>query len=98
MGVSGQHHAQAALYPRVKDPRYPLYRRLGGPRVGLDTEAREKILFPCRGSNPDRPVVQPVVRHYTAWATRLQLISVRWAILHEDSVECCGSEHVQTPK
>jgi hypothetical protein len=39
-----------------------------GPRAGLDTEARGKILCPCRGSNPDRPVVQPVVRHYTAWA------------------------------
>jgi hypothetical protein len=29
-GVSGQHHAPAALYPRGKDPRYPLYRGLGG--------------------------------------------------------------------
>jgi hypothetical protein len=36
------------------------------PRAGLHTEARGKILCPCRGSNPDRPVVQPVVRHYTA--------------------------------
>jgi hypothetical protein len=35
-----------------------------GPRAGLDTEARGKFLCPCRGSNPDRPVVQPVVRHY----------------------------------
>jgi hypothetical protein len=35
-----------------------------GPRAGLDTDARGKI----GGSNPDRPVVQPVVRHYTAWA------------------------------
>jgi hypothetical protein len=26
--VSGQHHAPAALYPRGKSPRYPLYRRL----------------------------------------------------------------------
>jgi hypothetical protein len=32
MGVSGQQHAPAALYPRGKDPRYPLYRRLGGPQ------------------------------------------------------------------
>jgi hypothetical protein len=39
-----------------------------GPRAGLDTENWGKILCPCRGSNPDRPVVQPVVRHYTAWA------------------------------
>jgi hypothetical protein len=37
-----------------------------GPRAGLDTGARGKILCPRRGSNPDRPVVQPVVRHYTA--------------------------------
>jgi hypothetical protein len=37
-----------------------------GLRAGLDTQARGKILSPCRGSNPDRPVVQPVVRHYTA--------------------------------
>jgi hypothetical protein len=30
-GVSGQRHAPAALYPREKDPRYPLDRKLGGP-------------------------------------------------------------------
>jgi hypothetical protein len=35
-----------------------------GPRAGLDTEARGKILCVCRGSNLDRPVVQPVARHY----------------------------------
>jgi hypothetical protein len=40
-----------------------------GPRAGLDTEVRGKILCPCRGSNPGRPVVQSVVRHYTDWAT-----------------------------
>jgi hypothetical protein len=39
------------------------------PRAGLYTEDRGKILCPRRGSNPDRPVVQPIVRHYTAWAT-----------------------------
>jgi hypothetical protein len=32
MGVSGQRHAPAALYPRGKNPRYPLYSRLGGPQ------------------------------------------------------------------
>jgi hypothetical protein len=31
VGVSGQRHALAALYPRVKDPKYPLDKRLGGP-------------------------------------------------------------------
>jgi hypothetical protein len=28
-----------------------------GPRAGLDTGARRKILCPCRGSNPDRPTL-----------------------------------------
>jgi hypothetical protein len=37
-----------------------------GPRAGLNTEVSGKILCPRRGSNPDRPVYQPVVRHYTA--------------------------------
>jgi hypothetical protein len=31
-GVSGQCHAPAAFYPRGKEPRYPLGRRLGGPQ------------------------------------------------------------------
>jgi hypothetical protein len=69
MGVSGQRHAPAALYPRGKDPPPGTHWTGGweGPRAGLDTEDRRKILCPCRGSNLDRPVVQPVVRHYTAW-------------------------------
>jgi hypothetical protein len=36
-----------------------------GLRASLDTEDRGKILFLCRGSNPGRPVVHSVVRHYT---------------------------------
>jgi hypothetical protein len=31
-GVNGQHHAPAELYPRLKDPRDPLDRGLGGPQ------------------------------------------------------------------
>jgi hypothetical protein len=45
------------------------------PRAGLDAGARRKILCPCRGSNLDRPIVQPVVRHYTAWATATPTVS-----------------------
>jgi hypothetical protein len=33
-----------------------------GPRAGLDTEVRVKILCLCRVSNLDRPVVQPIAR------------------------------------
>jgi hypothetical protein len=47
-----------------------------GPRAGLEKEARVKILCPCRGSNPDLPVVQPVVKHYTAWATPARYASI----------------------
>jgi hypothetical protein len=46
----------AVLYPRGKDPRYPLDRRLGGPRAWLDIDARGKILYLRRGSNTGRPV------------------------------------------
>jgi hypothetical protein len=52
-----------------KDPRYPLYRRLCGPQSR--SGHRGKISCLCRGSNVDRPVVQSVARHYTAWVTRL---------------------------
>jgi hypothetical protein len=34
------------------------------PRAGLDTEDRGKIFSPLPGTEPDRPVVQPVVRQY----------------------------------
>jgi hypothetical protein len=55
----------------------------GGPPVPIIQEAgwapepvctqrlEEKSFRLCRGSNLDRPVVQPVARHYTDWATRL---------------------------
>jgi hypothetical protein len=46
MGMSGQHRAPAALYPRGKDPRYTLLGDWVGPRAGLDAETKGKIL--CR--------------------------------------------------
>jgi hypothetical protein len=36
-----------------------------GSRAGLDAGTKKKIICPCRGSNLNRPIVQPVVRHYT---------------------------------
>jgi hypothetical protein len=69
MGASGQRHAPAALYPRERTPGTHWIGGWVGRRAGLDAEARRRILCPCRGSNLDRSIVQPVVRHYTAWAT-----------------------------
>jgi hypothetical protein len=45
-----------------------------GPTAGMDTEARGKLLCHRRGSNLDRPVIQPVIRHYTAWANPAPII------------------------
>jgi hypothetical protein len=55
-----------ALTPGERTPGTHCTGRWVGPRAGLDTEAIGKILCPCWGSSHDRPVVQPVVRHYTA--------------------------------
>jgi hypothetical protein len=49
-----------------KDPQYPLDRRLGEPQSRSGRRGYRKNPFRlCRGSNLDRPVVQPVARHYT---------------------------------
>jgi hypothetical protein len=60
-----------ALNPEERTPGTHCTGGWVGPRTGLDTEARGEILCLCRGSNLDRPVVQPVARHYTDWAIRL---------------------------
>jgi hypothetical protein len=41
-----------------------MYRRLGGTQ-----RLEEKSFHLFQGSNLDRPVVQPVARQYTDWAT-----------------------------
>jgi hypothetical protein len=45
MGVSGQRHALAALWPRRKDPRYPLYRSLGGPQSRSGHREKNSFAF-----------------------------------------------------
>jgi hypothetical protein len=64
MGVSGQHHTPAALYSRGKDPRYPLDRGLGGAPEPVWTQRLEEESFAPIGDRT--PIVQPIVRHYTA--------------------------------
>jgi hypothetical protein len=69
MGVSGQRHALPRFAPG-KGPPVPIVLEAGWALEPVWTQRiEEKILCPSRGSNPDRPVVQSVVRHYTDWAT-----------------------------
>jgi hypothetical protein len=49
MGVSSQRHAPAALYPLLKDPGTHCAGGWVGPRAGLDTEDRGKMLFASAG-------------------------------------------------
>jgi hypothetical protein len=70
MGVSGQLHAPAALYPG-KGPPVPIGQEAGWVPVPVWTQGLEE-----KSSAPvgDRtPIDQSVVRHYTAWATAAPL-------------------------
>jgi hypothetical protein len=64
MGVSGQHHAPAALYPPEKGPPVSIEQEAEWAPEPVWTQGLEE-----KSSVPvgDRtPIVQPVVRHYTA--------------------------------
>jgi hypothetical protein len=62
MGVSGQRHAPAALYPPVS-----IGQEAGWAPELVWTQGLEEKSSALVGDRT--PVVQPVVRHYTAWAT-----------------------------
>jgi hypothetical protein len=58
-GVSGERHTPAALYPQEKTPVTHWTGGWVGPRAGLDTDARGKILLPLPGieaGSPGHPV------------------------------------------
>jgi hypothetical protein len=88
MGVSGQRHAPAALYPRGKNPRYPhLIGGWVGPRAGLDARARRKILCSCRGSNPNRPAHSQTL-HCLSYRGSIEWLYVDKQLLHYNSIIC----------
>jgi hypothetical protein len=61
----------AQTYRHVETPGTHCAGGWVGPRAGLDTlRLEEKSFRLCRGSNLDRPVVQPVARHCSHQATR----------------------------
>jgi hypothetical protein len=55
VGVSGQCHAPAELYPQERTSGINWIGGWLGLRDGLDTEPREQILCLCLGWNPGRP-------------------------------------------
>jgi hypothetical protein len=62
---------QAALLPPGKGPpvSLPIVQEAGwAPEPVWTPRIVERSSCLCRGSNIDRPVVQPIVRHYTDWA------------------------------
>jgi hypothetical protein len=64
-GMSGYLNAPATLLPRGKDP-VPIAQEAGWAPEPVRTQTlQEKSFRLCRGSNFDRPVVQPVAIHYT---------------------------------
>jgi hypothetical protein len=64
MGVSGQRHAPAALLPLGKGPAVPIGQEAGWAPEPVWTQRLEEKSFAPAGNRT--PVVQPVVRHYTA--------------------------------
>jgi hypothetical protein len=52
MGVSGQRHAPAVLYPQERTPSIHCTGGWVGPRASLDIEGREKILSLLLGIEP----------------------------------------------
>jgi hypothetical protein len=68
MGVNGQHRALAS----GKGPPVPTVQEAGcAPEPVWTQRLEEKSFHLCQGSNLNRPVVQPIARHYTDWATQL---------------------------
>jgi hypothetical protein len=54
---------------RGRDPRYPLYRKLGWPQSRSGHRGCRKNPLSLPGIEPLSPGRQSVVEHYTAWAT-----------------------------
>jgi hypothetical protein len=68
--MSGRSHTPAALYAWGKDPTVPIGQEARQAQELICTQRlEEKSSCLCRRSNPDRPVMQSVARHYIDWVT-----------------------------
>jgi hypothetical protein len=63
MGVSGQHYATAALYPRGQNPQVPIEQEAGWAPEPVWTQRLEEKSSASVGDRT--PVVQSVARHCT---------------------------------
>jgi hypothetical protein len=88
MGVSGQRHAPAALYPREKYPRYPLYRRLDGPQSRSGHRGYRKNPLPLPEIEPRLPC-RPV-RSQTIYWLSYPGSSWRDMALYNSHINSCG--------
>jgi hypothetical protein len=70
MGVSGQRHAPAALYPRGNGPPVPIRQEGGWAPEPVWTQRLEEKSSASVGYQT--PVVQSVNSHYSDWATAAQ--------------------------
>jgi hypothetical protein len=62
-----------------KGPTVPIVQEAGwAPEPVWTQRLGEKSFRLCLGSNFNRPIAQPVARHYTAWATLLTVHCVLW--------------------
>jgi hypothetical protein len=73
--MSGQLHAPAAL-PPGKSPRYPFYKRLGGPQSQSERYGEVTIFYP-KGTQTPAPPGRPV---RSQWLYRLSYpgSSIKW--------------------
>jgi hypothetical protein len=60
--------------PRERAPSLHCIGDWMGPRAGLDTVSKRKTPSSGRDSNPDHPVVQPVVSRYTGGSLLLATV------------------------
>jgi hypothetical protein len=69
--------------PPGKGPPVPIVQEPGwAPEPVWTQRLEEKSFRLCRGSNLDLPVVQPVARHYTDWATRVTITNINKVNVH----------------
>jgi hypothetical protein len=83
MGVSGHQHALALLHLWERTPGTHWIGGWVGLRAGLDTEARRKIICPCRGSNPGHRVWRQIL-YCLSYSSALVVTVVKQTIKDEN--------------